>query len=436
MALCRLGMTFCMAGIFLFTFAQWYDDAVVYFFKGNIILLLLYTIVYALFLQAYGGYKIGALRYRELMFSNGVAALLANATIYLVMSLIAFRMLSPWPLLLCLLLQMLAASATYYCAFRINERLYPPADALLARTSDKHDLALTEQFIKKSTRYIIKDITVDEEYASIVSRLGDYPVLIIGAIDAELRNRLMAYCFEHDKQLFIIPSMEDIILNNAVLYMAEDLLVYRCRNRAFTADQLLVKRIMDVVISGLALLLSLPVTLLTALAIKMQDGGPVFYEQTRLTRGGRRFKLIKFRSMIIDAEKATGAVLAAQGDKRITRVGRLIRACRIDELPQLWNVLKGDMSLVGPRPERPEIFAQICEEFPQFTYRLKVKAGITGYAQLYGKYNTSFEDKVRLDLLYIEKASILQDMHLLFYTFKILFMKESAEGVQGEEESD
>ena len=170
--------------------------------------------------------------------------------------------------------------------------------------------------------------------------------------------------------------------------------------------------------------------LAVAIAVKKQDGGPVFYRQTRLTQGGKHFQLTKFRSMVVNAESGTGAVLAGKNDNRITKVGRFIRATRLDELPQLWNILKGDMSVVGPRPERPEFYETICAEYPEFEYRLKVKAGLTGYAQLYGKYNTSFADKAKLDMYYIQHASLLWDLQLVFYTLKIIFIRESTEGVE------
>ena len=166
-----------------------------------------------------------------------------------------------------------------------------------------------------------------------------------------------------------------------------------------------------------------------ALCIKLYDHGPVLYKQERLTKDGEPFMIYKFRSMTTHSEDA-GARLAAKEDARITPVGRVIRAIHFDELPQIFNILKGDMSLVGPRPERPEIAAQYKREIPEFDYRLKVKAGLTGFAQVYGKYNTTPYDKLKLDLTYIENYSILLDFKLLFLTFKILFQKENTEGVE------
>ena len=176
--------------------------------------------------------------------------------------------------------------------------------------------------------------------------------------------------------------------------------------------------------------------LISALAIKLYDGGPVFFRQARSTIGGKVFYIHKFRSMIVDAEKYTGAQLATENDPRITKVGRIIRATRLDELPQIINILKGDMSIVGPRPERKVLADEICKEIPEFAYRLKVRGGLTGYAQIYGKYNTSAYDKLRLDLMYIENYSLQLDLKLIILTVKIMFSKESTEGTELAKEAE
>ena len=201
------------------------------------------------------------------------------------------------------------------------------------------------------------------------------------------------------------------------------------RNRRLTAEELFAKRAMDILFSLAGLIIASPFMLIIALLIKLYDGGPVFYKQKRLTKDKKVFEIYKFRSMKVESEK-DGARLAKKEDDRITPVGKVIRNIHFDELPQIFNILKGDMSLVGPRPERPEIAQQYLEEIPEFDYRLKVKAGLTGYAQVYGKYNTTPYDKLKLDLTYIETYSLWQDMKLLMLTFKILFQKENTEGVE------
>jgi exopolysaccharide biosynthesis polyprenyl glycosylphosphotransferase len=200
------------------------------------------------------------------------------------------------------------------------------------------------------------------------------------------------------------------------------------RNHGLSMEQRVMKRMIDIVISGLGLVAVSPLMLLISILVKAYDKGPVFYSQERLTVNGKPFKIYKFRSMRVDSEKY-GAQLAKKHDSRITPVGNVLRNLHLDELPQLLNVFLGDMSLVGPRPERREIMEEYEKEIPEFSYRLKVKAGLTGYAQVYGKYNTTPYDKLKLDLFYVENYSLILDIKLLFMTVKIFFQKEVSEGV-------
>jgi lipopolysaccharide/colanic/teichoic acid biosynthesis glycosyltransferase len=210
-----------------------------------------------------------------------------------------------------------------------------------------------------------------------------------------------------------------------------DMPVLICGKGELSLSDEFVKRLFDIVISVCVLFLLWPVMFVTAVLIKVYDNGPVLYKQKRLTIHGKMFTVYKFRSMVVDAEGDGVARLAKQKDGRITPVGRIIRKIRIDELPQLFNVIKGDMSIVGPRPERPEIAAQYEKAFPEFSYRLKVKAGLTGYAQVVGRYNTDPYDKLMWDLMYIESYSFLLDIKLILMTIKILFIPESTQGIEG-----
>ena len=255
--------------------------------------------------------------------------------------------------------------------------------------------------------------------------------VILGDIAAAKREKVLNYCFENNRRIYILPTVQDIMLNSAAVTQIGDTMALLCRNRPMTMEQMAIKRLADILISAIALIVLSPVLAIVALLIKLYDGGPVLFRQDRYTRNNEIFTLVKFRSMIVDAEK-DGAQFTVPGDKRITPIGKFIRATRIDELPQLINVLKGDMSIVGPRAERLENADAYTEMMPEFRYRTKVKAGLTGYAQVYGKYNTSFEDKVRMDLYYIENYSLFMDFKLLLYTIKVIFMKESTEGFENE----
>ena len=226
------------------------------------------------------------------------------------------------------------------------------------------------------------------------------------------------------------PKISDVIIRSSEMLHLFDTPLLLARNSGLSIEQRFIKRTIDLVFSGIILVIASPFMLIAAVMIKTYDHGPVFFKQKRYTIDRKEFYVYKFRSMIVDAEKDGVARLATKNDSRITPVGNILRKTRLDELPQLFNVLKGDMSLVGPRPERPEIAQEYEKETPEFAFRLKVKAGLTGYAQVYGKYNTTAYDKLKLDLMYIENYSLLSDIKLIIMTFKIMFMKESTEGLE------
>ena len=225
-----------------------------------------------------------------------------------------------------------------------------------------------------------------------------------------------------------MPKISDIIIGGSYDINLFDTPIQLVNGTGLSASQRMVKRAMDIVLGSVAFIIASPIMLLVAIAIKIEDRGPVFFMQERVTRDGRLFKMIKFRSMIENANKVGEVKGTTKDDKRVTRVGTIIRRYRIDELPQLINIIKGDMSLVGPRPECREFHEKYCKEIPEFVFRNKVKAGLTGYAQIFGRYNTSAYDKVRLDLIYIEKYSLLLDIKLMLMTLRILLKKESTEG--------
>ena len=259
--------------------------------------------------------------------------------------------------------------------------------------------------------------------------LDNCQAVFLCGIHSHERNRILKYCIARDIRVLIIPRIGDALMGAAEPMHILHLPIMYCRRRKPASAYLFVKRATDIVVSGIALIVLSPLMLVIALAVK-RDGGSALYKQTRLTKDGKRFEILKFRSMCVDAEKISGAVLSAgENDPRITKVGRIIRACRVDELPQLLNILKGDMTLVGPRPERPEIATKYEKELPEFGLRLQVKAGLTGYAQVYGKYNTEPYDKLLMDLTYIARMGVLEDLCIMLGTLKILFSKESTEGI-------
>ena len=265
--------------------------------------------------------------------------------------------------------------------------------------------------------------------SALLKEIDKYDAVIIDDIPSHERNRLIKECYNRSIRTYSAPKISDILIRSSGEMNLFDSPLLLSKNDGLQIEQKIVKRLLDIAISATGLLISSPLFLLIAISIKCTDRGPVFYKQKRLTQGGKEFKIYKFRTMIQDAEKGGKAVLARDEDDRILPVGKILRRLRLDELPQLWNILKGDMSMVGPRPERPELMAEIVEEIPEFVYRLKVKAGLTGYAQVYGKYNTTPYDKLKLDMLYIENYSFWLDIKILLMTFKVILQKENSEGI-------
>ena len=284
-------------------------------------------------------------------------------------------------------------------------------------------------------RFNIKTVYPVESIMDKLEVMEEFDAAFLCGIHSRERNIILKHCINHKIKLFMIPRIADVMMRGSEQIHMLHLPILKTQRYKPSIEYQIIKRTMDIVVSGIATIVLSPLFLITAIAVK-SDGGPAFYKQKRLTKDGKVFEILKFRSMRVDAEKYSGAVLSAgENDPRITKVGRIIRACRLDELPQLLNILKGDMSLVGPRPERPELQKEIEKEVPEFGLRLQAKAGLTGYAQVYGKYNTTFYDKLLMDLMYISKPSILEDFTIMLATVKILTSKESTEGVgEGKEE--
>ena len=284
-------------------------------------------------------------------------------------------------------------------------------------------------------RFNIKTVYPVESIMDKLEVMEEFDAAFLCGIHSRERNIILKHCISHKIKLFMIPRIADVMMRGSEQIHMLHLPILKTQRYKPSIEYQIIKRTMDIVVSGIATIVLSPLFLITAIAVK-SDGGPAFYKQKRLTKDGKVFEILKFRSMRVDAEKYSGAVLSAgENDPRITKVGRIIRACRLDELPQLLNILKGDMSLVGPRPERPELQKEIEKEVPEFGLRLQAKAGLTGYAQVYGKYNTTFYDKLLMDLMYISKPSILEDLTIMLATVKILTSKESTEGVgEGNEE--
>ena len=425
--LIKAAMTAAVLVSFLFVAVRYYPETDFHFW-GFVAFGALYLALFLLFSSTYRCFLIGVLRLRELVFSFILATLLTNCLAYLVLALTAKSMLRAGPMCLLVIAQWAAGILLLLLGNRLSYRLREVRDAAVVVGTERSAEQVLQRFETVRERYRITAVFHASDGAErLLEELAPYSTVIVGHVEPALRLSLMDACFVHNKRLFLIPSVQDILFHGAHETFVGDSLVYLCRNRAMPLGQRAVKRLTDVLFSVVGIVLTSPIMLAAAIAVKAYDGGPVLYRQERYTKDCKRFLLVKFRSMIVDAEK-DGAQLTVDNDPRITPVGRVLRRTRIDELPQFFNILRGEMSLVGPRAERIENVEYYCALLPEFRYRMKVKAGLTGYAQIFGHYNTSYEEKLKMDLLYIENSSMLLDLKLLFLTARALLLPSSTAG--------
>jgi len=283
-----------------------------------------------------------------------------------------------------------------------------------------------DQFIRKDKikKKLILDLSQEKVIMRRLKEMDE--VFICADVPADFKAEIIKRCMGGKQIIYVVPHMFEISLINANIMQLDDIPAFMIDKLGLTVEQAFVKRIEDIIVSLIMIIITSPLMLVVALLIKITSKGPVFFRQERITKDNRSFNLIKFRTMRIDAEKLTGPVLSEENDPRVTKIGRVLRRARIDELPQFFNVLKGDMSVVGPRPERPFFVEQFIHDLPEYEHRFSVKAGITGYAQVFGNYGTSPEDKLRYDLLYIRNYSLLLDIKLIFQTIRVIFTSGSA----------
>lgn len=425
-----------MTALFSYSWYHFYADMMYtyrFYRRGNYVVLALYAVLLFFFSNMYGSLKIGRFRRIEVLLSQYLSLFLTNVVMYVVISLLAFRFVTPFYLFVVLLAEMLVSTIWNVIVIKLYNRIFQPWKILLVY-GERPAADLVYKVEARRDKYAIYDaVNINEGMEQIKKRILDFQAVIIGDIPAVERNDVLKYCYAKKVRAYVIPKISDIILMGADRIHVFDTPFMLSRGYTLSFDQRFGKRTLDIILSVLLLIAASPFMLLTALAIKLYDHGPVFYSQVRCTKGGKEFAIYKFRSMIVDAEKKCGVQLAKEHDERITPVGRVIRAARIDELPQLFNILKGDMSFVGPRPERPELIEEYSQEMPEFVFRMRVKAGLTGYAQVYGKYNTTPYDKLKLDLFYIENYSFWTDMKLILMTVKTIFKPASTEGIEQEQ---
>ena len=409
----------------------YYADRIIFPFYnlGNIAVLALFMFLYIVFARIYDAFLVSVNRITEMVYSQGLATLISDGIMFVVIWLLSREFPNLLPGLAALAEQLLLAALWSFIAHQWYYKSFPPKKSAIIYDR-RYGIEGLIQDYGLQKKFEVTYTAAAEDCIQNLSALQDMDTVFVSGVNSHERNVILKYCIANDIDVYVIPRIGDIIMSGARkmhMFHLPVLRVGRCNPRP---EEKIIKRLFDIISSALALLIISPVMIVTSIAIKAHDGGPVFYKQERLTKDGKIFKVMKFRSMRVDAEK-DGVARLSTGDKddRITPVGRVIRKLRIDELPQLLNILSGSMSVVGPRPERPEIAAQYENELPEFKLRLQVKAGLTGYAQVYGKYNTTPYDKLQMDLMYIANPSFVEDLRIIFATIKILFLPESTDGI-------
>ncbi len=411
-------------------------DSTLFLFKGKYILAGVYGILITLFFANLDGFLFDQRKAIDIGLGQLIGLFLVNFITYFQLCLIANKMISPLPIILLFFAEMILASFLIWVYKRIYHRFFAPHKMILVYGSDNAVEIKIKMDGRKDKYNIKKLISIDEGFDKVCKEILEYDAVILNDLPAQVRNDLLKYCYQRDLRTYVVPKISDILMRGGKNINLFDTPLIFVDKTGISLSQRIIKRAIDIIFSSIILLVASPILLLVAIAIKLEDGGPVFYKQMRMTIGGREFGILKFRSMIPNAEKATGAVISAgESDPRITKVGHFVRKTRLDEIPQFINILMGDMSIVGPRPERKVFVEQFCEDIPEFAYRMKVKGGLTGFAQIYGKYNTSPYDKLRLDLMYIENYSLQLDIKLIILTVKIMFTKESTEGTDEAKET-
>lgn len=399
----------------------------------SVLVMIIFFLICCYFGQRLDCFRVSILQIRDVIFGEVLATMITDIIMYILIWMLSIHLPNLIPGLITWGGQCVIGVIWAYVMHQSYFFTHPPLRTIVIydERMGMENLIHTYGLEK---RFNIKTVYPVESIMDKLEVMEEFDAAFLCGIHSRERNIILKHCISHKIKLFMIPRIADVMMRGSEQIHMLHLPILKTQRYKPSIEYQIIKRTMDIVVSGIATIVLSPLFLITAIAVK-SDGGPAFYKQKRLTKDGKVFEILKFRSMRVDAEKYSGAVLSAgENDPRITKVGRIIRACRLDELPQLLNILKGDMSLVGPRPERPELQKEIEKEVPEFGLRLQAKAGLTGYAQVYGKYNTTFYDKLLMDLMYISKPSILEDLTIMLATVRILTSKESTEGV-GEEKN-
>ena len=396
-----------------------------------------YLISAYMFANIYGRYDIGKRKSKPIMHSLILTMVFTDIIAMLMLSVMntnernnkTFELEQPPLLLLIILIQFVIIFIFSYGGNKLYFTLFDPEDCIIVTSSQRSLNEVIKGIKKYRLQYKVTKVA-DYRDVNLKEYINQRDTVFIYDVPIKDRTAIVEYCYQNMKNVFFNPDMHDVIETSSKHVILDDVSMFGNISKGLTLEQKFVKRISDIVISVIALIVTSPFLLIAALAIKIEDGGSIIFKQNRATRGGKIFSVYKLRTMKEDVENYS----VVENDDRVTKVGKFLRKYRIDEIPQFINVLKGDMSVVGPRPEMLANIFNYTSVLPEFEYRLRVKAGITGYAQIAGKYNTSPKDKLILDLMYIEEYSLWLDIKLLFQTALVILKKDSTEAFKKEEE--
>lgn len=425
-----------LTAIYLIIWKSFYEKTIFsdYFLFGNFVLPILFFAVCLIIFKSAKACAYGNVKGINIAIGQFVTVFSVNLIFYVLLCLISNSIISPFAMLLNFAAGVFTAMLFVIIFAKLNKKATRKINiALIFGTKSSVSVKIKLDALNNEYN-ISKLISSDKDINYIEKAIQNYDAIMLNDVKGQKRNDIIKLCYKLKKPVYVVPKVTDILLRNAKELNVIDTPMMFIDRGGLTIMQRFVKRAMDICCSAMAMIVASPIMLIIALAIKMEDGGPVFYKQKRATLGEKEFDILKFRSMIVDAEKEGFSIPATGLDPRITKVGKIIRPFRLDELPQIINIFKGDMSIVGPRPERLEHVYKYSEDVPEFAYRLNVKGGLTGYAQIFGKYNTSPYDKLRLDLIYIQNYSLLIDIKLILLTVPVLFSKESTEGFEVNDE--
>lgn len=402
-----------------------------YYRLGHYFLFVVVIAAYVFIANIYGAFQVGTAPIIDIVFSQVISIFFWQIICYAAFCLISYALVDVIPFLLMFVIFSAFAFLWALVSDKVYYTMHKPKKTIVVFNNVDSYLSLKGIRSMDKRFNVVKTVSSNKvELDELFSMVMAVDAVFLCGLPSDYRNEVVKFCVANKKIAYIKPKISDTIIRGGRTIQLLNIPVYRCTRADNSFAYQFLKRIIDIAFSVFAIIITSPIMLCVAVAIKAYDHGPVFYKQERYTKDKKIFRVIKFRSMKVDAEKDGVARLASENDDRITPVGKIIRKLRIDELPQVFNILSGSMSVVGPRPERPEISQQYEDEMPEFALRLQVKAGLTGYAQVYGKYNTPPYDKLQMDLMYITTQSIVQDIKLILLTIKIMFVPDSTEGIK------